>query len=40
MPRLSLYTAVNTELGDGEFSVHEQRDSRGRLRRIVIEIEQ
>jgi hypothetical protein len=39
-PRVNLYTAVDTELGDGEFTVHEQRDSRGRLRRIVIEIDQ
>ena len=39
-PRVNLYTAVDTELGDGEFTVHEQRDSCGRLRRIVIEIEQ
>ena len=40
MPRVNLYTAVDTELGDGEFTVHEQRDSYGRLRRIVIEIDQ
>ena len=38
-PRWSLYTSFNTDIGDGEFSVYEQRDRRGRLRRVVIEIE-
>ena len=39
MPPWNLFTSVNTEIGDGEFTVHEQRDSKGRLRRIVIELE-
>lgn len=39
MPDWNLFTCFNTEIGDGEFTVHEQRDLRGRLRRIVIEFE-
>jgi hypothetical protein len=39
MPPWNLFTTINTEIGDGEFTVHEQRDSNGRLRRIVIELE-
>jgi hypothetical protein len=39
MPAWNLFTSVNTEIGDGEFTVHEQRDSRGKLKRIVIELE-
>jgi hypothetical protein len=39
LPDLNLYTEVDTETGDGEFTVYEQRDRRGRLRRIVIELE-
>ena len=39
LPAWNLFTSVNTEVGDGEFTVHEQRDSKGRLRRIVIELE-
>lgn len=31
--------SFNTEIGDGEFAVYEERDKRGRLRRIVIEID-
>ena len=38
-PRYNLYTNFDTELGDGEFSIYEQRDRRGRLRRVVIEID-
>ncbi len=38
-PSWNLYTAFDTELGDGEFTVYEQRDRRGKLKRIVIEIE-
>ena len=38
-PRWNLYTTFSTELGDNEFAVYEQRDLRGKLRRIVIEIE-
>jgi len=39
LPAWNLYTAVNTEIGDGEFGVYAQRDRQGRLRRIVIELE-
>jgi hypothetical protein len=38
-PKWNLYTSFETEVGDGEFTVFEQRDSKGRLRRIVIELE-
>lgn len=39
LPAWNLYTQVDTEVGDGEFTVYEERDRRGRLRRIVIELE-
>lgn len=39
LPKWNLYTSFDTEVGDGEFTVYEQRDSKGRLRRIVIELE-
>lgn len=39
LPNWNLYTSFDTEVGDGEFTVYEQRDTRGRLRRIVIELE-
>jgi hypothetical protein len=39
LPSWNLYTSFDTELGDGEFVVYEQRDRRGKLKRIVIEIE-
>ena len=39
LPPWNLYTNVDTEIGDGEFTVYEQRDKKGRLRRIVIELE-
>lgn len=32
-------TAVDTELGDGELTVYEQRDYRGKLRRVIIEFD-
>jgi len=35
----SAAVSFNTEIGDGEFAVYEERDKRGRLRRIVIEID-
>jgi hypothetical protein len=38
-PKWNLYTSFETEVGDGEFTVFEQRDNKGRLRRIVIELE-
>jgi len=31
--------SFNTEIGDGEFNIYEQRDIKGHLRRIVIEID-
>jgi hypothetical protein len=31
--------SFSTEIGDGEFAVYEERDRRGKLRRIVIEID-
>lgn len=39
LPGWNLYTSFNTEVGDGEFTVHEQRDGCGKLRRIIIELE-
>lgn len=30
---------INTEIGDGDFHVYEQRTSKGKLKRIIIEIE-
>jgi hypothetical protein len=39
LPSRGLCTSVDTEIGDGEFTVYEQRDRKGRLRRIVIELE-
>jgi hypothetical protein len=39
LPSWNLYTSFDTELGDGEFTVYEQRDTKGRLRRVVIELE-
>ena len=39
LPQWNLFTSFNTEIGDGEFAVYGQRDSLGRLRRIIIELE-
>lgn len=39
LPAWNLHTSFDTEIGDGEFTVYEQRDRRGRLRRVVIEID-
>ena len=39
LPNWNLYTSFDTEIGDGEFTVYEQRDTKGRLRRVVIELE-
>jgi len=38
-PPCHLYTAFDTEIGDGEFPVYELRDSDGKLKCIVIGIE-
>jgi hypothetical protein len=35
----SASVSFSTEIGDGEFAVYEERDRRGKLRRIVIEID-
>lgn len=35
----SAAVSFNTEIGDGEFAVYEERDRLGKLRRIVIEID-
>ena len=39
LPAWNHYTAVDTESGDGELSVYEQRDYRGKLRRVIIEFD-
>ncbi len=39
LPPWNLYTSIDTGIGDDEFTVYEQRDKRGRLRRIIIELE-
>jgi hypothetical protein len=39
LPQWNLFTSFDTEVGDGEFVVYSQRDGRGRLRRIIIELE-
>lgn len=39
LPQWNLFTSFDTEVGDGEFIVYSQRDGRGRLRRIIIELE-
>ena len=36
---VSFGASFNTEVGDGEFNIYEQRDNKGHLRRIVIEID-
>lgn len=38
LPRWNLFTCISTEVGDSEFAVYEQRDWRGKLRRVVIEM--
>ena len=32
-------TNINTELGDGEFSIEKKRDRQGRLKQIIINID-
>jgi len=39
LPGYNLYTAIDTEIGDGEFKIYELRDTEGKLRRIVISID-
>tara|TARA_B100000900_G_scaffold322657_1_gene282094 strand:- start:184 stop:414 length:231 start_codon:yes stop_codon:yes gene_type:complete len=39
LPSYNLYTAINTELGDGEYNIYECRDDKGGLRKIIIDIQ-
>ena len=39
LPSYNLYTAINTEIGDGEYNVYECRDNKGGLRKIIIDIQ-
>ena len=32
-------TCINTEIGDGEFSIEKKRDLQGRLKQIIINID-
>ena len=38
LPSYNLYTAINTEIGDGEYDIYECRDDKGGLRKIIIDI--
>ena len=38
LPSYNLYTAINTEIGDGEYNIYECRDDTGGLRKIIIDI--
>jgi hypothetical protein len=38
-PKRNLYTSFETEIGDGDFPVYEVRDSKGKLKCIVISLE-
>ena len=39
LPSYNLYTAINTEIGDGEYDIYECRDDKGGLRKIIIDIQ-
>ena len=39
LPSYNLYTAINTEIGDGEYNIYECRDKKGGLRKIIIDIQ-
>ena len=39
LPSYNLYTAKNTEIGDGENDIYECRDDKGGLRKIIIDIQ-
>ena len=39
LPRYNLYTAIDTEIGDGEFKIYEDRDRKNKLKRIIISID-
>ena len=34
-----LATSINTEVGDGEFTVEKKRDRRGNLQQIIINVQ-
>ena len=34
-----LATCINTEIGDGEFTVEKKRDRRGNLQQIIINVQ-
>lgn len=38
LPAWNLHTAFDTEVGDGEFTVYEERDRHGKLRRVIIDL--
>lgn len=38
LPAWNLHTSFDTEIGDGEFTVYEERDRYGRLKRVIIEL--
>jgi|TARA_B100001250_G_scaffold211847_1_gene181777 hypothetical protein len=39
LPKYNLYTAIDTEIGDGEFKIYEDRDKKNKLKRIIISID-
>jgi len=39
LPAWNLHTSFDTEIGDGEFTVYEERDRHGRLKRVIIDID-
>ena len=39
LPSYNLYTAIYTEIGDGEYDIYECRDDKGGLRKIIIDIQ-
>ena len=39
LPSYNLYTAIKTEIGDGEYKIYECRDDKGGLRKIIIDIQ-
>ena len=38
-PSYNLYTAINTEIGDGEYPRYLQSSGKGGLRKIIIDIQ-
>lgn len=39
LPAWNLYTSFETGIGDGEFTVYEERDKNNRLKRVIIEFD-